>query len=523
MMVLLGIRVDRAYAANINATVTKAETIGSQVNEHGDIIGSMDQAKVTDNTSVSTEDNTADSTSVVKQEDTEEANTTKEVTADEALTEDALTEQEISEGQEISEEQETSEEKDYLQEFTGKIILGEKKVTIQQGETYSLKATLSEDNFTDEKMNYQSSNKKIITVSQKGIIKALHWGNATVTITLGEAKTVCKVTVTKDVEITISAAGDCTLSSDIKQPASVNFFSVYNKQKKDAYFFKNVKPIFEKDDMTIVNFEGTLSSRGSRVEKQWAFRGKPSYTNILSEGSVEAVAFANNHVKDYGQISYTDTISSFEKANIAYSSYSKIGIYEVKGIKIGMISIQETSVERANYLAVLRKAIKTMNKKNPDLLIVSFHWGIERTRNVTKSQTELSRIAIEEGGADLVLGHHPHVLQPIEKYKGAYIVYSLGNFCFGGNTNPPDKDTMIYQQTFTFHNDKLVQDENVRIIPCSVSSVSIRNNYQPTPSMGSEKKRILKRMNDYCKQYGISFDKNGRVIPKAEIKRRVNK
>ncbi len=319
-----------------------------------------------------------------------------------------------------------------------------------------------------------------------------------------------KTAESEDVRITISAAGDVTLSSDIKQPASVNFFSVYNKQKDDSYFFRNVKSIFEQDDLSIVNFEGTLSNRGSRVEKQWAFRGKPSYINILTEGSVEAVAFANNHVRDYGVVSYSDTIKSFDKAGIIYSSDTRIGIYEVKGIKIGMISIQETS--RSDAKTILRKAIKAMKKKKPKLLIVSFHWGIERTSNITRSQKELSRIAIEEGGANLVLGHHPHVLQPIEKYKDAYIVYSLGNFCFGGNTNPPDKDTMIYQQTFTFHNKKLVPSDEVNIIPCSVSSVTNRNNYQPTPATGSEKKRILKKMNGYCKQFGIAFDKKGRLV-----------
>lgn len=400
---------------------------------------------------------------------------------------------------------------DESNEYTGKIKLSKNKISLKQGKTIKLKATLTKENKTGEKVKFKSSNKEIVSVTQKGVIKALHWGIATVNVTLGNVKSTCKVTVTKDIKITISAAGDCTLSSDIKQPASVNFFSVYNKQKNDAYFFKNVNSIFKKDDMTIINFEGTLSSQGKRRDKHWAFRGKPSYINILKEGSVEAVSFANNHVKDYGSISYTDTIRSFDKAKIAYSSYSKIGIYEVKGVKIGMISIQEADTE-SDYVATLRKALKAMKKKIPDLLIISFHWGIESTSKLTKMQTKLSRIAIDEGGADLVLGHHPHVLQPIEKYKDAYIVYSLGNFCFGGNTNPKDKDTMIYQQTFTFHNDELVADNNVRMIPCSVSSIALKNNYQPTPSKGSEKTRIINKMNGYCKQFGISFDKNGKLI-----------
>jgi poly-gamma-glutamate capsule biosynthesis protein CapA/YwtB (metallophosphatase superfamily) len=404
----------------------------------------------------------------------------------------------------------TVEEADVIKEYTGELSFASASLSLQVGDVVAFEAILTEENLSGEKVVYKSSNKKIVTVTKDGTIEAVHYGKAKVTATLGKATATCKITVSKDVTLTISAAGDVTLSSDIKQPASVNFFSVYNKQKDASYFFRNVKPIFEKDDMTIVNFEGTLSDRGSRVDKQWAFRGKPSYIKILTEGSVEAVAFANNHVRDYGAISYTDTIDSFDKEGIVYSSDSRIGIYETKGLKIGMISIQQTS--RSDYKTVLRKAIKQMKKEKPDLLIVSFHWGVERTSTITATQRELGRIAIDEGGANLVLGHHPHVLQPIEKYKDAYIVYSLGNFCFGGNTNPPDKDTMIYQQTFAFHNDKLVPSDEVRIIPCSVSSTSSRNNYQPTPSTGKELQRILKKINSYCKPYGITFDKKGGLI-----------
>ncbi|MDF2486773.1 MAG: CapA family protein, partial [Herbinix sp.] len=260
-------------------------------------------------------------------------------------------------------------------DYVGEIVLKSDKISLQQGDAYKLTATLTQENLSGKNIAYKSSNKKVVTVASGGAISALHFGEATVTATLGKAKASCKVTVSKDVTITISAAGDVTLSSDIKQPAGVNFFSVYNKQKDASYFFQNVRSIFDKDDMTLVNFEGTLSSRGSRVQKQWAFRGMPSYINILKEGSVEAVAFANNHVRDYGEVSYTDTIASFEKANITYSSYSQVGVYEVKGIRIGMISIQETG--RSDCEAILRAAIKAMKKKKPELLIVSFHWGIE--------------------------------------------------------------------------------------------------------------------------------------------------
>jgi poly-gamma-glutamate synthesis protein (capsule biosynthesis protein) len=92
------------------------------------------------------------------------------------------------------------------------------------------------------------------------------------------------------------------------------------------------------------------------------------------------------------------------------------------------------------------------------------------------------------------VGHHPHVLQGIEEYNGVNIVYSLGNFCFGGNKNPSDKDTMIYQQTFTFVDGQLVDDIQDNIIPCSLSSTSSYNDYRPTPATGDEAERILNKI-----------------------------
>ena len=138
------------------------------------------------------------------------------------------------------------------------------------------------------------------------------------------------------------------------------------------------------------------------------------------------------------------------------------------------------------------------------------HAGIEHTSAINSVQKDLAHYAINRG-ASLVLGHHPHTLQGIEKYKGAYIVYSLANFCFGGNTNPSDKDTIIFQQTFTFRDKKWKKDNNIRIIPCTVSSTSAINNYQPTPLKGRAKQRIIQKMNTYSKPLGVQFAKNGRA------------
>ena len=158
----------------------------------------------------------------------------------------------------------------------------------------------------------------------------------------------------------------------------------------------------------------------------------------------------------------------------------------------------------------IKSGIQKLKKKKADLIIVSMHAGIEKTSSLDAVQKSIAHYAVKQG-ANLVLGHHPHVLQGIEKYKGAYIVYSLANFCFGGNTNPPDKDTMIYQQTFTFKKNKLQKSNDVKIIPCKVSSTNSTNNYQPTPAKGKKKKRILAKMNRYCKPFNVHFKKNGKV------------
>ena len=165
-------------------------------------------------------------------------------------------------------------------------------------------------------------------------------------------------------------------------------------------------------------------------------------------------------------------------------------ITEIDGIKIGLLGINNQNPEHtANFLKTLEK----VKKENPDLIIANFHWGVERSLTPEEYQINLAHSAIDNG-VDLVLGHHPHVLQGIEKYKGKYIVYSLGNFCFGGNKNPADKDTMIFRQTFLFDGNTLIPKENVSVIPCSISSEKSRNNYQPTPLSGNEFSRIKEKM-----------------------------
>lgn len=309
-------------------------------------------------------------------------------------------------------------------------------------------------------------------------------------------------------EFTLSAAGDCTFASDIKQPASVNFFSMYNKKSPD-YFLKKVQSVFAKDDLTIVNFEGTLSNAGKRVDKKWAFRGRPEFVKILQKGSVEAVSFSNNHTRDYGEKSHADTMDILKKGSIAFSTETKTAIRQVNGIRVGLVSVSSIEPVGAPE-SQLRNGMKEIKKKNPEVILVSMHSGIEYTQEIQPVQKRLSRVAINLG-ADLVIGHHPHTIQGIDKYKGCYIIYSLGNFCFGGNTNPPDKDTMIFQQTFVVKNGKLEKKKNARVIPCRLSGQDGINNYQPVISKGSRKKKCISRLKSYSAQYGVKVRDDGSI------------
>lgn len=297
------------------------------------------------------------------------------------------------------------------------------------------------------------------------------------------------------VSITVSMVGDCTLGTDVNFDQSTSFDAFYQMKNDPGYFFQNVKDIFTADDLTVANMEGTLTTSNDRQQKTFAFKGDPSYTEILTRGGVEATNLANNHSHDYGDQSYEDTIQYLEAAGITTFGYDRTAVMDVKGIKVGLIGIYELKDGLGRQQQVI-DTIQEVKDQGAQVIIVSFHWGTEKSNIPDDIQKTLAHLAVDQG-ADLVVGHHPHVLQGIEKYQGKNIVYSLGNFCFGGNKNPSDKDTMIFQQTFTVENGELVEDDVTNIIPCSLSSESGYNNYQPMVLEGSEKERILQKIEEF--------------------------
>jgi len=307
----------------------------------------------------------------------------------------------------------------------------------------------------------------------------------------------------KQTSITLSFAGDVTMGNDMGSTGGYTFDGEFINQNKDySYFFKNVKSIFENDDISIVNLEGPLTtSTSGNTEKQFAFKGDPTYVNILKEGNIEAVGIANNHSLDYFEKGLEDTKNVLDSNGIKYAGMGEKAIIESKGIKVGLLAYNGwDSNYNDKFLEGIKNDIKEL-KKETDLVTVYFHWGIEKENYPTKVQKDFAHFRVDNGD-DLVMGSHPHVLQGIESYpnkegKEKIIAYSLSNFCFGGNKNPSDKDSMIYQQTFNFEDGKLIGSEKPNIIPCSISSSKNRNNYQPTPLLGDEADRVMDKIKEY--------------------------
>ena len=295
------------------------------------------------------------------------------------------------------------------------------------------------------------------------------------------------------VTITISAVGDMTLGGD---PRGLNFFirEFENNDQDHAHFLRYVSHIFQADDLTLANLEGTLTYATTHRDREFVFRGPPHFARILSSSGVDAVSIANNHTMDFYERGYRDTIASLVAENIAYFGNDYTTIIEINGIKVGLFGLSIWSY--SGYGNRIRASIENLQERGAQLIIAFYHWGIEGSNEPRANQRRYGQFSIDHG-AHLVLGAHPHVIQGIEEYNGWNIVYSLANFSFGGNNHPADQDTFIFQQTFTFQDGVLLETNDTNIIPALISSERERNNFQPIVAEGEDVERILDRIARY--------------------------
>ena len=202
---------------------------------------------------------------------------------------------------------------------------------------------------------------------------------------------------------------------------------------------------------------------------------------------------ANNHTNDFGRTGVEDTAAVLEKEGIAGIREDQGTCFELKhedgtSVRIGIYAHPFNGSEEQ-----MQKGVARLREEGADIVIACMHAGAERIYVPTKRQTSLAHTAIN-GGADLVVGTHPHVLQPVEAYQGGTILYSLGNSCFGGNRNPGDKDTVIAQMIVSVGEDGTSWE--MKYVPCSVSGAANQNDYCPTPYGQDEKgyRRCLSKL-----------------------------
>ena len=260
----------------------------------------------------------------------------------------------------------------------------------------------------------------------------------------------------------------------------------------------------------MVNLEGSLTNSTDIQDKLWNHKGPPEYVQILSDSSVEVATMGNNHRLDYGESGFEETVQTLDAAGISYCFDHTYLAYTVKGVKIGFVSVNEV-YEGEAVMDYLEKGYRSLREQGCAAVVACVHWGTGKSTELDDPQLTMGCRLIDMG-YDLVVGNHPHVLQAMRLYKGKFICYSLGNFCYGGNKNPEDKDSGIFQQTFHFKDGVLQPNIDARFIPCSLSSKETANTYQPTPSSGSEALRIIEKINGYSAPFGLKLDEQGYPI-----------
>ena len=319
--------------------------------------------------------------------------------------------------------------------------------------------------------------------------------------------------------LTITCTGDFTIGGDNRRGRKKDLFTPELEKHNGNinFLMDNVREILTSDDLTIVNFEGTLTDTtyvpSDKKENEFIFNVSPSYVSVLPDNGIEAVSLDNNHVWDHGLEGYMDTKAALDSANAIYSTPTEPGIYDYHYqddvIQIAMISFN--CIDRYNDGFKSYKEGNTRHEESyPDdftsydtfedavcakitelkavypLVIVSFHWGNEPTKSnpargyiPTDNQINLGHKAVD-AGADLVIGNHSHRLQPVELYEGKFILYSLGNFCFAGNSHPSDMTSVLFQVRYRVKNGE-ISYKDFRVIPIRISSTNKRNDLIPTP------------------------------------------
>lgn len=293
-------------------------------------------------------------------------------------------------------------------------------------------------------------------------------------------------------QITLTFGGDCVLGSEERSRKLEESFDSVVARQGESWPFSGLADIFHTDDLSMVNLENVLKDNSSGMNPRLHnFRGPSAFANILKLGGVDLVNLANNHFPDYGQEGKNSTRRALNNHGIPYAGYSSLHIATFGEVRIGFAGIRETIFHQNR--GRIAQEIAELKKRGADYIVYTCHFGVEYEPNHNELQTLMARTAID-AGANLVIGHHPHLVQGIERYQDGLIFYSLGNLVFGGNLELTTFDGLLVQVRLDFE-DRLLRRTAVRLIPVITSGARPANDFRPQPATGTDKERILQAIN----------------------------
>ncbi len=292
--------------------------------------------------------------------------------------------------------------------------------------------------------------------------------------------------------LTLTFGGDCTLGADAPYFNNKTAYPAIIEKNGMDYPFKNMLALFQNDDLTMVNLEGVLKDDKTDMKKgvPYHFRGPTAYTEILTRASIEAVNLGNNHTKDFGDSGLASTKEALAAAGVGYCIDRDIYYYEKDGIKIAVLGFYYAHYNmNRDWVAQALPELKQSHEV--DFIVVHLHAGEEYSNTHSRNAQSVARKLIDLG-ADLIIGHHPHVLQGMEVYKNRTIIYSLGNFSFGGTRTPKKATlpTVVAQFKIEFEG-KDYQSQQLTLYPARCTGYDNDTVFQPVLVTGTEAEKVM--------------------------------
>lgn len=267
-------------------------------------------------------------------------------------------------------------------------------------------------------------------------------------------------------------------TGDIIPARTVNFQTV--NKNNFLWPYEKVADFLKSADITFINLEAPLLKKCPLTNEGMIFCGDERHIQGLILAGVDVVNLANNHSKNYGQAGIEETTKLLEKNNILSTGVAEPVFKDIKGLRFAFLGYDDVSslINKESLKLEIMEA-----KSKADVLVVAFHWGVEYVSQPTERQKELAHLAINSG-ADLVIGNHPHWIQPVEIYQDRIITYAHGNFIFDQEWSQKTKEGVVGK--YTFYNKKII---DVEFFP-----VQIKDFGQPYFVDGAQKQQILEDM-----------------------------